>query len=203
MKEIIIAKSPWFLRFNVLKIFSNYTAFDFEQNSFLIMKKKLLMFVMLCLSSYTMFSQSFDRSVLASDGAVSSVGSVTLDWTLGELATTTLVTENGMLTQGFHQPQLSVSTLLSYENLETFYQVQVMPNPVSSILYVNVISDREEPLIVNLLDLNGKVLKKEKIDFPFDPLQFDMTRYPSGLYVIRVITENHQPVGLFKVNKLD
>ena len=167
------------------------------------MKEKLLMFVMLCLSSYTMFSQSFDRSVLASDGATSSIGSVTLDWTLGELATTMLITENGMLTQGFHQPELSVSTLLSYENLEAFYQVQVMPNPVSSLLYVNVTSDREEALSVYLLDLNGKVLKKEKIDFPFAPLQFDMTRYPSGLYVIRVLTEDQQPIGLFKVNKPD
>ncbi|KAA3636298.1 MAG: T9SS C-terminal target domain-containing protein [Bacteroidetes bacterium] len=167
------------------------------------MKEKLLFLLLLSLFSFTGFSQSLERSVLASDGATNTLGNITLDWTLGELATTTLVTEDGLLTQGFHQPVLSVTKLLNYENLEDFYAIQVMPNPVSSLLNINVEAEREEPLSVDLLDLNGKLLRQLKMEFPFQPIQFDMSNYPSGLYIVRVKTENDVPVGMFKVNKLD
>lgn len=167
------------------------------------MKEKLLFLLLLSLFGVTGFSQSLERSVLASDGATSTLGDITLEWTLGELATSTLVTDDGLLTQGFHQPVLSVTRLLTYENLEEFYAVQVRPNPVSSLLTVDIEAEREEPLSVDLMDLNGKLLKQSKLDFPFQPLQINMSLYPSGLYVVRVRTEEGIPVGMFKVNKLD
>jgi hypothetical protein len=167
------------------------------------MKEKLLILFLFSLLSITLGAQSLDRSVIASDGASSSLGDVTLDWTLGELATTTVVTESGLLTQGFHQPLLSVTRLLTYESLEEYYAIRIMPNPVSSFLTIDVKADLKEPLAIELLDLNGKVLDQGKIEFPFQPFQFDMTQYPSGLYVVRVKTQENKPISFFKVNKLD
>jgi hypothetical protein len=165
------------------------------------MKKKILLLLILCGSSMLGFSQSFDRSVLASDGATSSTGAITLDWTLGELATTTIITQNGMLTQGFHQPTLSVSKVLTSNKLADYYQIQVMPNPVSTYLNVHVKSELENTLMVDLLDLNGKVVKREELLFPYNPVQFDMGTYPSGLYVVRVMTDKNEPIKMFKINK--
>jgi hypothetical protein len=167
------------------------------------MKEKLLFLFLFCFLGFSGIAQSFERSVLASDGASSTLGDITLDWTLGELATATLVTEDGMLTQGFHQPVLSVARVLTYENLEDYYTVQVMPNPVSTLLNIDIQSEREDRLSVELLDLNGKILNQQALEFPFQRLQFDMGIYPGGLYLVRVQTEDNKPVGLFKVNKLD
>ncbi len=167
------------------------------------MKEKLLFLFFCCFLGFSGTAQSFERSVLASDGASSTLGDITLDWTLGELATSTLVTEDGMLTQGFHQPVLSVTRVLRYENLEDYYTIQVMPNPVSTILNIDIQSDREDLLSVELLDLNGKVLNQQVLEFPFQKFQFEMGNFPGGLYLVRVKTADNKPVGLFKVNKLD
>lgn len=167
------------------------------------MKEKLLFLFFCCCLGFLGTAQSIERSVIASDGASNTLGEITIDWTLGELATTTLVTDNGMLTQGFHQPVLSVTKVLTYENLEEFYTIQVMPNPVSTFLNVDIRSEREEALSVELLDLNGKILRQLPMEFPFQRIQFDMGNYPGGLYLVRVKTVDNKPVGLFKVNKLD
>ncbi len=165
------------------------------------MKKKILLFLLVCGSSMLGFSQSFDRSVLSSDGATSTDGTITLDWTLGELATTTIITQNGMLSQGFHQPVLSVSKILTTNKLEDYYQIKVMPNPVSTYLNVHVKGELENTLLVDLLDFNGKVVKRERLLFPYTPIQFDMDIYPSGLYVVRVMTDKNEPIKMFKINK--
>jgi hypothetical protein len=167
------------------------------------MKEKLLFLLLFCSSGFFVTAQSIERSVIASDGASNTLGEITLDWTLGELATTTLVTDDVMLTQGFHQPVLSVTKVLTYENLEDFYSVRVMPNPVSTFLKVDVQSEREEPLSVELLDLSGKILRQQAMEFPFQQLEFDMGIFPGGLYLVRVKTLDDRPVGLFKVNKID
>lgn len=167
------------------------------------MKNKFLLLLIFMSVGSMGFAQSFDRTVLASDGATSSTGTITLDWTLGELAISTLATQEGLMTQGFHQPMLTATKILTTNELEKYYQVQVMPNPVSSILTVDVQSEREEPLLVDFLDLSGKVIKRAKLEFPFDPVQFEVEQYPSGLYVIRVTTEEQKPIRFFKINKID
>lgn len=48
-------------------------------------------------------AQSISPSVIASSGGSGTVGGVTVDWTVGEVAVTTLDNGTNILTQGFHQ----------------------------------------------------------------------------------------------------
>jgi hypothetical protein len=167
------------------------------------MKNIFLLLVLMSGSGVICLAQSFDRSVLSSDGASGTSGNITLDWTLGELATATLQTPAGMLSQGYHQPVLTVSKVPVRNLLKDFYTVQVMPNPVTSLLRIKITTQSDKGITIDLLDLNGKIVKKETLIPPFNVLELKMDTYPSGLYLIRVTAEDSEFVEMFKVNKID
>ncbi|MBQ4820677.1 hemagglutinin protein [Aquimarina sp. MMG016] len=57
----------------------------------------------------TIEAQTIERQVIGSSGTTISDGSVTLDFTVGELAVTTITDGATILTQGFHQENVQVS----------------------------------------------------------------------------------------------
>ena len=70
------------------------------------MKSVVLSFMFLILWNFS-FSQSLSPTLISSAGAYAAAGDITLSYSLGEIAVTTLTTDNLVLTQGFHQPQLT------------------------------------------------------------------------------------------------
>jgi hypothetical protein len=84
------------------------------------MKKHLTKFVIAILLAGTFPStaQTLSPQVIASAGGYSTVGNVSLSWTLGETFTTTLENGNSILTQGFQQPFIRLRIL----NLKAFLQ---------------------------------------------------------------------------------
>ena len=84
-----------------------------------------------CLSaSLAIQGQSITPWVLANAGDHSENGfRQSIEWTLGELATTTLTSSSGsIITQGFHQPDL-LATSVDDHHLNS--SVRVFPNPVN------------------------------------------------------------------------
>jgi hypothetical protein len=74
-----------------------------------------------------------EPSVLASGGNYAETESMSISWTLGELATTTLTGGDMILTQGFQQPS-DFGTGINTEELN--WGITAYPNPVATTLYV-------------------------------------------------------------------
>ena len=69
------------------------------------MKKVILIFSLVVFISISAYTQlDLTPSVVASGGSYFEGQSMTISWTIGELATTTLTGNNLVLTQGFQQP---------------------------------------------------------------------------------------------------
>lgn len=70
---------------------------------------KNLFLLLLSFMSWNLYAQTLSPTVISSAGGYSTGTTVTLSWTLGELATETLSNGSIILTQGFQQPGVLVS----------------------------------------------------------------------------------------------
>ncbi|MCB0605942.1 MAG: hypothetical protein KDC25_13820, partial [Saprospiraceae bacterium] len=82
-------------------------------------------FVLLCLGCINCLqAQNFNQQVFSSNGGNNKDNSVNLDWSIGQVINTTVVYKDGILTQGFLQPELidvsregSDNSVISFMNI--------------------------------------------------------------------------------------
>lgn len=168
------------------------------------MRKTLLCLFGTCLLSI-MYAQQKDPTVLSAAGNTAKGASITLDWTLGELAVTTLTTSEGLLTQGFHQPTLIVeeSLEISTKKLEDGIQFSIAPNPVSSSLTIRFDSQREGEGELALWDARGQRLQKAAVDLSLAQLEWDLSGYASGIYSITLRNKKGVLLRSYKISKIN
>ena len=172
------------------------------------MIKKLLLPILGLGMAILSTAQSFSPSVISSSGAVSEGKHIRLEWTLGELSIRSLQTMDGLLTEGFHQPTIIVEMLdlpgtdlimVSEENLN----IIVAPNPVQSTLSIKIESNLDQGGIVYLSDFSGQQLKHLETKFSSQTLEWDLSLYPSGIYLLSFYSWDGDLYKQFKVSKLD
>ena len=91
------------------------------------MKKQLVLLLLIC--SAAVQAQSLSPQVLSSGGGYAEGASLSLSYTIGEIAVETLTGTSLVLTQGFQQP-LDVGGTFTPESMYPDWKVQTWPNPV-------------------------------------------------------------------------
>ena len=120
-----------------------------------------------------------------------------LSWTLGQAATGHFTGSNMILTQGFQQSNLEVTTSTRfYPEMEG--KITAYPNPVRNRLAVHLQDMDEISLSFQLFDLEGRLLKEEKIHS--NPRRIHFNGMPSGKYILR-ITSGKKIIKTFKLIK--
>lgn len=137
--------------------------------------------------------------VLANAGDVNVLDKMQLEWTLGEPIIEALASEKQWYTQGFHQPLIVLPVKTEHTR---FVKIAIAPNPVYSILNVNIQSEEDEVLILHLMDVNGKNLYKKTINAGIKTIQIDLGRYSNGVYLLRVENRKGDVKQIFKVVKV-
>ncbi len=72
-------------------------------------------------------------------------------------------------------------------------RLQIYPNPTTDQVHVEYPG---QTIQVWLLDLTGKVLDQQ---MGRDKLEFDLRRYPAGIYLLRILDEKNQVIGSRKI----
>ena len=156
--------------------------------------KKLLL-ILLCLPFIgfgQMATPVTSPSVVSSAGQSFANGNVIIDFTLGEITIATFTSGNTILTQGFHQDNLSVHTLTHNLNIKT----KVYPNPTSNILIIELDKNIDGELLV--YDTNGKLVITDKlVDQKQKQLNFSSLK--QGNYFLHINSANRKSV--YQINK--
>ena len=155
---------------------------------------KYLCLLILLIPGFTM-GQSADRQVWAAQGGFDRGQTITLSWTLGEIFTETTGSGDRLLTQGFQQPDFSI-TQLSLEHEEM--QASLYPNPTWGHLTLKSSPGLGE-IQVEIIDMLGKVLHQDQ--YEGHKLELDLTHYPVGQYVIRISGSNRLKQKAYRVIK--
>ncbi len=139
---------------------------------------KALFITILVLISIESYNQSIDRSIVASAGNNVDTETISVSWTLGEVAIATLNSDGLILSQGFQQGNLFIDAI---EGTHPEFQLKTYPNPVIDKL---IIESSNLNQLYEIIDVNGRVIKNGFIDS--NPFELDLTNLPSGPYFLRV-----------------
>lgn len=157
---------------------------------------KHLIPILLIILGKTILQNLNAQEVVASGGNYYDAGQISISWTLGESMIETFGSADLILTQGFQQPVLSVSTLIQDPDLD--FQITAFPNPTRG--HVNISTDllHSGNLIYRVYDIQGRFIISNPIDGAQTRVAFD--DYHPGTYFIR-ITRDETPVKVFKIIK--
>lgn len=139
----------------------------------------------------------FSQQVISSAGASATGTGVQLSWTVGEPVISTFTGTSAILTQGFHQSKLTITSIepVSLPGLE----IKVYPNPTLNRLNIDIVSGEWNDLHLGLYDGNGKLLLFQPIRTTSETLNFDT--YSPGLYFLKATRNSGEILQVFKVVK--
>lgn len=159
--------------------------------------KNLLLTCVLLSSSISALCQNLDQEVIACSGKSSVNQNFQITWTLGEAITNTINSENCILSQGFHQSNLIVSSI----GMNDFpgLSVSIFPNPTREIVTIQLKSADENSRIIELIDMSGRVCLFEKSSH--QEIKINLLNYKKGLYFLRIHDSNGKHLGSFKIVK--
>ncbi|MDR9399419.1 MAG: T9SS type A sorting domain-containing protein [Salibacter sp.] len=77
-------------------------------------------------------------------------------------------------------------------NINTNIRVDVYPNPTNDVFYIDVATKGRETVLLSIYDIKGVLVKERRlaVNKKRSGEEFDLSGYDSGVYLIRVLTEN-------------
>ena len=156
----------------------------------------LLLFLVL---STAAMGQSDSPFMLGSAGSSATVGDITIMWTVGEFAVSTLTNGESVITQGFHQPSDKTTSVPSV--VSTLPIVSVRPNPVSDELFIDLPESSRSGVQVELVDMLGQQVLVGSSESGDASVRLDVSTIPSGVYAVRLTLGEEIQNGMITIRR--
>lgn len=127
-------------------------------------------------------SQTRAQSVIASAGGGGGGSNGFLSWTVGEVVVQTFYSDDYLLTQGFHQSNLIISSVRNVS--DPSFQVSVFPNPTHEKIVITITSQNSQSIAICLFDCFGRYITK--ISGFSSAMQINVSDYQPGIYFLRI-----------------
>lgn len=166
--------------------------------------KRIISIMIALLAGSSIYAQGVDESklqVISSAGASQTKSDISVSWTIGELATTTLKSGDYILTQGFHQGNLYVTGIDDTEGHQPL-DVSAFPNPTNNTFNLMIGSQIETNNRTNIeiVDVTGRVVYSKNVAIgQNEKFTIDVNHFKPGVYIVRVI--NAERIKMFKLVK--
>ncbi|HYG52624.1 MAG TPA: T9SS type A sorting domain-containing protein [Flavobacteriales bacterium] len=163
------------------------------------MKNKLTSTVLLVIGFFTGHTQELSPQVIATSGETFTGPASILNWNLGELITETHASPGLILTQGFEQADVLMTSTerTGHEPASNNYLVSAYPNPASSVINVAVSNSETYQLIMT--DVSGKTVYAKV--FEGQNRQIDISGFENGMYMLTLHSLDHQILDKIKIVK--
>jgi hypothetical protein len=160
----------------------------------IMLKKNFIsLFFLLC---FGITNATFGQEVIASGGSYFSNARNSISYTMGETISETFSGQNLIITQGFQQPQIIVTSVYQ---IDEYMDISAFPNPVEQVLNLDI-SDHKHRMEYMLYNQEGKILMKKEIseEHTIIPLQ----KLQDGTYILK-ITRGDKLVKSIQIVKLN
>lgn len=159
--------------------------------------------LILSLFTLTAWSQDIPMQVIAAGGGYfeNSSAGLSISWTLGEVAYTTLTSADFILTQGFQQGNL-FTTSIDKPGI-TQNDITIYPNPARDYVKVKFeIPNASGKATFDLYDITGrKVISKVMNVEQSVPAELNLSELRSGIYLLKVTLEKDNLNRIVKLVK--
>ena len=87
------------------------------------------------------------------------------------------------------------------DELGEFTELTLYPVPTSDVLFVNLASQVEEDIQINVMDLRGRVIHTIQYDSGqgLQVIEMNTSNYEAGSYILEAISDNARSIRRFEV----
>jgi len=182
------------------------------------MKTVQIIIIMLAAFSASMRAQSLERNVIAAGGKTKIAGNIMLEYTIGETFVKTLSSPSNKITQGFHQPTVTVTRVMNEQEAPAViedaaerttaglateannFKVEIFPNPATDYIMVRT-ETVSQISTLTLIDISGKLVYSGKLNET--EKRIDLGFLPNGKYFLSVRNEDGSINESFKLIKVN
>jgi|GEM_PF-2566434 len=180
--------------------------------------KKIIMLISSVCFVYNIQAQQVERNVIASGGKKSTAGNSSLEYTVGEVFTRTLSAANNSVTQGFHQPVITLARMLNDQDTSDApagemlsssrtateagnYIITIFPNPATDFINIKMNRQVDSRCFMLISDIQGKAISaRELTDMETTVPCYN---FPAGKYIITLKSEDGLLNESFKMIKAE
>lgn len=138
------------------------------------------------------WAQQISPSVTATSGNTLQNGSVALDFTIGEPITNSFQNGPVLLTQGFHQPVISLADISEWEEAN----IQLFPNPSTNEVSLQIPVNSYQQL--RIFDEQGKLVYEN--DYLKEINVLDVRSWATGKYNLVLIGTETKQLSFIKLD---
>ena len=158
---------------------------------------KNYIYIFIFFTSLAFGQQKISPSLVSSAGASLEgwgLTSLKMDFSIGEIIIDSGFSDNFIITQGFHQENISISTLKEDFNID----VRIFPNPTTSLINIDLDLIKDFPVTVEIFDANGKECKPK--DFANSKnYNISLDGLSEGIYFL--LLENKNFKNIYQIHK--
>jgi len=121
---------------------------------------------------------------------------MTIEWTLGEMMIETFAADDIVLTQGFHQPHLVVTSIDEIPGHDI--SIDAYPNPTTDFVNVRLHDDKYAEMEYSLFDEQGRLIRSSRLEGLIT--EVSLNEQQAGIYFL-IITRGSEEIKTFKVVK--
>ena len=171
------------------------TKFERLKKIFMISSRKaflLIIVILTVVNCYKCYTQqivsNMGKSLQTLDGLIS--------FTLGEVVISNFTIGSEIITQGFHQTNLTVTEVEDIVDNES--KVKIFPNPTNSNLYISLGNCDLSNFKVQIYQYDGVLISI--LDSDQCLINLDFSDYLNGTYILKILKDNII-IGTYKVVK--
>jgi len=138
---------------------------------------------------------SFGQHIISTAGNTSISEDFTIDFTIGEIITQTYQGNTINATQGFHQPNLTV-TAIYYP--DPIYDIRLFPNPTEDFVILEF-PKLDQDYSIELYDTGGQLILQDRVHQK--ETYIDMSNLATAVYFLRVNGSNKKKIKIYKIVK--
>ncbi len=159
-------------------------------------KNYLLILVTVIFLSTWANAQSISPFVIAPAGGEGSGNNMNIQWTLGEMMIETFEANDLILTQGFHQPHLIVTSVEELPGYEI--SIDAFPNPTSDLVNIRINDESFAGLQYKLFDSNGRLVDTNTLENSITKINLS-DKQPGVFFLI--VSKERKEIKTFKIVK--
>lgn len=153
------------------------------------MKRKLVVSIGFLVCIYPLIAQQ----VVTTGGASNKKPQGSIEYSVGEIATSTYKKSNGSVHEGVIQDYISVATdIVQIENIT----MQVFPNPVTTKLTIDV--ESSDDLQYSVYDISGNILESNVFS---THAEIDFQTKAQGTYILKILDKNSDKQNSYSIIK--
>ncbi len=164
---------------------------------------KNLSFFLLLILSQSLAAQSIERAVIGAYGTSGTAGTVQIDMTVGEIATTTASAGTLIVTQGFHQP--ASGSVGIAEELGVQVEYRLFPNPATDLITLEMTGAQPIAIRVEIVDARGRLTGLEQrqlqVGSAMVESSWDTSSLAEGMYLLVIRNQANEIAGSIRFQK--